>query len=110
LTAWKKSKRQEDLDEAIAAYSAASKHYPNRALYHAQLAWTLHLAGQAEAARQEAERAFELDQKMPHMEQKLNRQHLADPDLTETPEKTYLDEAAEQTIERLRSPSVEERS
>jgi tetratricopeptide (TPR) repeat protein len=110
LTAWKKSNRKEDLDEAITAYTAASAHYPNRALYHAQLAWTLHLAGREDAARQEAKRAFELDQKMPHKEQKLSRQHVVDPDLTKKPERTFLDESAEQTIERLRNPSVEEKS
>ena len=47
---------------------------------------------------------------MPHQEQKLNRQHVADPDLTKQPEMTFRDESAEQTIERLRNPSVEEKS
>jgi tetratricopeptide (TPR) repeat protein len=108
LTAWKKSNRQEVLDEALAAYREASQRYPNRALYRAQLAWTLHLAGQQQAAREEAERAFELDQKMPHKEQKLSRQHVADPDLTKDRERTFRVESAEQTVERLRTASTED--
>src|SRR5262249_5278745 len=36
LGAWRKSNRPEDLDRAIAAYAEAVKHYPNKAVYHAQ--------------------------------------------------------------------------
>jgi len=110
LTAWKKAARKADLDEALAAYRTAAQRYPNRALYHAQLAWTLHLAGEKQAARDEAQRAYDLDQKMPHREQKLSRQHVIDPDPTKTPPTISRDESAEQTIERLRTPSAEDQS
>jgi hypothetical protein len=79
-------------------------------LYHAQLAWTLHLAGEMQAARDEAQRAYDLDQKMPHREQKLSRQHVIDPDPAKTPAKMSRDESAEQTVERLRTPSAEDQS
>jgi O-Antigen ligase len=98
LAAWRKSKQREDLDEALAAYVQGSKRYPQRALYHAQLAWTLHLAGQPVEARQAAEQAWKLDQQMLHREQKLNRQHVADPDISG-------EETAEQTVQRLRTAS-----
>src|SRR5205085_3788352 len=62
LTAWKKSQRREDLEEAVDAYRHASWYYPNSALYRAQLAWMLHLAGDEKAARKEAEEAHQLDQ------------------------------------------------
>src|SRR5262249_3340930 len=68
LTAWKKGGRKEDIDEALAAFRKAVERYPNSAAYHAQLAWTLHLAGDDVAARMEAQLAYDLDQKMPHQE------------------------------------------
>jgi len=108
LTAWKKSQRKEDLEQAISAYAAASQHYPNRALYHAQLAWVLHLADNQEAASAEAEKALELDQKMPHKEQKLNRQHVFDPDSDKDRSSPIRDESAEQTAQRLRTASAEQ--
>jgi hypothetical protein len=107
LTAWKKSGRKEDLEEAIAAFRKASQRYPSEALYHAQLAWTLHLTGDAEAAHAEAERAYELDQIMPHQEKKLRRQHVVDPELAKKPPTAYREETAEQTVERLRTASAE---
>jgi tetratricopeptide (TPR) repeat protein len=107
LTAWRKSQRKEDLDDAISAFSKASERYPNRALLHAQLAWALHLAGEDGAARQEAEQAWQLDQQMPHKEQKLARQHVLDPQLSEGRVKEFRDESAEQTVESLRNASAE---
>ncbi|MBW8883988.1 MAG: O-antigen ligase family protein [Planctomycetia bacterium] len=108
LTAWKKSGRKENIEEAVAAFRKAVERYPNRAVYHAQLAWALHLAGAAEAARKEAEWAYDLDQKMPHQEQKLGHQHVVDPEPAKKPATTYREESAEQTIQRLRTPSAEE--
>jgi hypothetical protein len=103
LTAWKKSGRKEELNEALAAYRRASELFPSRALYHAQVAWALHLAGENAAARIEADRAWELDQQMPHREQKLNRQHVADPELLKENLTLFREETAEQTVEKLRS-------
>jgi len=102
LSAWKKSGRLEDMDQALAAYRAARDRYPNRAFYHAQLAWALHLADDDPAAAEEAERAHELNEKMPHKEQKLDHQHVFDPRPTDQPPTTFREETAEQTIDRLR--------
>jgi hypothetical protein len=107
LTAWRKSGQAEDLNEALAAYRLAAAHYPNRALYHAQLAWTLHLAGRTDEARQAAERAWQLDQQMPHRELKLDRQHVVDPDVSREKPRSFLEETAEQTVQRLRTASAE---
>lgn len=109
LSTWKRSQRKEDLTEAIDAYRMASLRYPNHAVYHAQLAWTLHLAGEEKLAREEAEKAHELDQKMPHQELKLAQLHVTDPDSTQQPGRTFREESAEQTVERLRTGSAEEK-
>jgi tetratricopeptide (TPR) repeat protein len=109
LTAWKKSGHREELDEALAAFHKASERYPNHAFYHAQLAWTLHLAGDEAAARQEAAIALELDEKMPHREQKLAHRHVADPDPNAKPPRAVLEETAEQTAQQLRTIAVEEK-
>jgi tetratricopeptide (TPR) repeat protein len=108
LAAWRKSQRAEDLQTAIEAYQKTVERYPNRALYHAQLAFVLDLAGRHDAARQEAEKALQLDRLMPHREQKLDRQHVADPQLVGGELKTYLDESAEQTAQRLRNAPAED--
>jgi len=65
------------------------------------------LAGQNDGARQEAQRAWQLDQQMPHKEQKLNRQHVLDPKLDGGRVKEFRDESAEQTVNLLRSASAE---
>jgi tetratricopeptide (TPR) repeat protein len=109
LTAWRKEKRQEDLQEARRAYEMALARYPNHALYQAQLAWVLHLSGEASLARSAAEKAYELDQKMPHQELKLSRRHVTDPDFSQKPPRTVLAESAEQTVERLRTASAEDK-
>ncbi|HEY2414287.1 MAG TPA: O-antigen ligase family protein [Pirellulaceae bacterium] len=109
LTAWKKSGHRQDLDVALAAFREAIQRYPNHAFYHAQLAWGLHLAGDDAAARKEAEIALNLDQKMPHQEQKLARRHVADPDPNAKPPRAFLVENAEQTAQRLRIIAVEEK-
>jgi hypothetical protein len=109
LTAWRKSGRIEDLSEAVSAYTRASIRYPNRALYHAQLAWVLHLAEKDDLACQEAEMAKELDDLMPHQELKLDRQKLMDPQIISGGGfKLPRDETAEQTIEWLRKTTAEE--
>jgi hypothetical protein len=65
------------------------------------------LAGEPDAARQEAERALELDRRMPHKEQKLNRQHVADPRIVGAEVKMFREETAEQTADGLRTASAE---
>ena len=102
LTSWRKSGLEADLDEALNAYKQAILRYPNRALYHAQLGWVLHLAGEGSLASEEAERALKLDSLMPHSEQKLSRQRIVDPQLSETGVKLPREETAEQTVQRLR--------
>lgn len=108
LMAWKKSHRPENLTEAIEAYREACLRYPNHALYHAQLAWTLHLAGDEKSAQAEAATAYELDQKMPHQELKLAKLHVSDPDFSQKPTRTFREESAEQTVERLRTGLAQE--
>jgi tetratricopeptide (TPR) repeat protein len=108
LTAWRKSSRPEELNEAISAFTRASNWYPNGALYHAQLAWALHLSGNAAAARREAEKALELDKLMPHKDKKLDREHIADPQFSGEQVKPFREESAEQTAQRLRKQSAEE--
>jgi hypothetical protein len=101
LAAWRKRQKAEDLSEAVAAYGRASMFYPNRALYHAQLAWALHLGGEESLAAQEAEQAKTLDDLMPHQEQKLARQQIYDPELTR-PGSREGAASAEQIVNQLR--------
>ena len=107
---WSKSQSNKDLESAIEAYQAAVRFYPHRALYHAQLAWTFYVAGQPEQAREQAERAWSLDQQMPHREQKLNRQKLftvrRDGELQAAGPSGLPEESAEQTVDWLRKLSV----
>jgi hypothetical protein len=72
-------------------------------LYHAQLAWALNLAGQTDAARQEAEHALELDAANPHADQKLLQQHLRDPQSADAGWNLRRPESAEQTMKLLRT-------
>lgn len=71
--------QRERLQRAIEGYRRAVSLYPNSNFAHAQLAWTLALAGQTDAASQQAERALELDRRNPHIEQKLAQRELEDP-------------------------------
>lgn len=110
LRIWSKSGSDRDLQSALEAFQAAARLYPHRALYHAQLAWTLLVSGQGERAREQAERAWSLDQQMPHREQKLNRQKVfivaREGDAKVAGPRGASDETAEQTVEWLRKLSV----
>ena len=108
LTAWRKSEREEDLNKALTAYTQASIRYPQRALYHAQLAWVLHLAGKEDLACQAAQQAKELDDLMPHEELKLSRQKIVDPQVSTTGVTLAREETAEQTVQRLRKTTAED--
>jgi hypothetical protein len=72
------------------------------------LAWILHLAGKDDLACQAAQKAKELDDQIPHLEQKLRRQRIIDPQVTPTGAKLPREETAEQTVERLRKTPAEE--
>lgn len=110
LRIWSKSQSNKDLESAIEAYQTAVRCYPHRALYHAQLAWTFYVAGQPEQAREQAERAWSLDQQMPHREQKLNRQKLftvhRDGESPAARPAEVAGDTAEQTVDWLRKLSV----
>jgi tetratricopeptide (TPR) repeat protein len=103
LTAWRKNGRAELLTQAAEEYRQAISCYPNRALYHAQLAWTLHLAGRDEEARAEAERARQLDDLTPHRDQKLAVQKIVDPQFSAGGLTKQRSETAEQLVEQLRT-------
>lgn len=105
LMAWRQGQRPADLSQAVQAYGKASECYPHRALYHAQLAWALHLADDRDSAYEEARRAQELDDQMPHREQKLNQQKLFDPDPTSQP--SLAGHTAEQIVDELRKAGEE---
>jgi O-antigen ligase len=107
LMAWRRSGRPEDRENAIKAYRQAIDRYPNRALYHAQLAWVLHLAERPGDARKAAERAKQLDDLNPHLDQKLSVQHLVDPRFSAEGVALARTETAEQTVERLRTATGE---
>jgi len=107
LTAWRKSAQHEDLEKALSAYTQASMRYPQRALYHAQLAWVLHLAGKDDLACQAAQKALELDEQMPHREQRLRRQKIIDPQISPAGATLPREETAEQTTLRLRTTFAE---
>ncbi len=77
LNAYRYLDDPQSLNEAIKAYREAVERYPNHAGLNAQLAWTLHLAGDAGAAEL-ADRALNLDAQHPHVEQKLNKLRLTD--------------------------------
>lgn len=64
------------LERAVEAYQEAVALYPNSNFLHAQLAWTLFLEGKLELAQQQARRAIELDEQVPHRELKLASRRL----------------------------------
>ncbi len=89
---------REQLDRAIKAYSRWVEFYPNSNMAHAQLAWAYRIAGDDQAASQEAKIALGLDKLNPHREKKLGEQQVYDP-ASKRPE----NETAEQLMERLRT-------
>ncbi len=105
LASWRRRLEPADLTAAIAAYRRAIDCYPNRALYHGQMAWALHLAGEHYQARQEAKRAKALDDLMPHEEQKLRHQQIVDSELAAT--EGGQKRSAEQIVDELRSSGQE---
>jgi hypothetical protein len=106
LAAWRKRSRAEDLSKAVDSYGRACMFYPNRALYHAQLAWALHLAGEESLAAQHAEEAKSLDDLMPHQEQKLGSQQIYDPSLATSGSNPQA-ASAEQIVSQLRTTDKE---
>jgi O-antigen ligase len=102
LTAWRRSDRATDLAIAVEGYREATGWHPSRAQQHAQLAWALHLAGQDQEARAQAEAALRLDGLNPHTEQKLAKQAIFNPSSGSGGQAAYRPENAEQTMEQLR--------
>lgn len=109
LQAWRKAGRKERLSQAVEAAEEAADRYPASALAQAQLAWLYHLAGDADRARAQAEKAAALDAVMPHEEFKLRANHVTDPlPAKERPEgwRMLRPENAEQTMQDLRKGEV----
>jgi hypothetical protein len=95
------------LAAALEAYRQASDRYPNHALYYGQLAWALARSGDQPAARQAADRAKALDDAMPHADQKLARQRIADwQPSSSSAQRHTRPETAEQTVQNLRKTST----
>ena len=67
-----------NLDKAVAAHREAAKLFPNNSQVRAQLAWTLHVAGDAKAA-DEAAQALRLDEQNKHKERELAKLKVYDP-------------------------------
>lgn len=90
------------LARALRFYREAVERYPQSNILRAQLAWTYFLAGELTAARDEAERALQLDRMLPHTELQLVNQVVVGNDLT--PDAADLPAAAnaEQTMQHIR--------
>ena len=61
-----------DGQKSLEYYERAVELYPNNALTHAELALALATIGKHAEARQEAQRARDLDAAMPHADKKLS--------------------------------------
>jgi len=108
LRAYALRREQSDLERAMAAFQRATRLYPNSAFAHAQLAWTMYLAGQPARAAQHAARALELDRRNPHVEQKLAARRLPETSLAADLQIVLPDKAnAEQWMEYLRSSGTQ---
>jgi len=79
LRAYRAAGRRQYLDQALDHFRRVVELYPSYNLGHAQLAWTLHLAGHEQEAARVAAEALRLDSVNPHSEQKLVRQQVDDP-------------------------------
>lgn len=105
LQIFARSKKPEDLDEALAAARLAAQRYPASARIHAELAAVWKLAGDDSAAQMEANEALRLDQLNPHLEFKLKNQHLPQyvwDEEQQTVLGTGRPETAEQSMQELR--------
>jgi len=107
LLAWRTSGDPKHLDAAIDAYGQATMWYPGRALERAQLAWALHLAGREDEAAQAADESQSLDDRNPHVELKLSRQTVYDPQPGSSAQ-SDTSQNAELIVHKLRKPSKPE--
>ncbi|WP_425613400.1 O-antigen ligase family protein [Anatilimnocola sp. NA78] len=82
LMASRKTKNKDLLADAAAAYEAAIQCYPNNAFLHAQLASIYSEQGLVEDARKAADEAARLDALCPHVDKKLEKTMLYDPQTT----------------------------
>ena len=71
LHAFRVSGAPQRIQAAVAAYGQAVELYPNSNMARAQWAWALELAGDRQAAAEQAAIALSLDKRNPHVEQKL---------------------------------------
>lgn len=78
LNAYRATNDPDWLERAVASYREAIELYPNSNFAHAQLAWSLHLAGDHAAAGAAAAEALRLDALNPHRELQLARRQLHD--------------------------------
>jgi tetratricopeptide (TPR) repeat protein len=102
LQAYAESQQPDHLQAAIAACKAAVERSPQGALARAQLAWVLHLGGDDEAARQQADRALALDALNPHEEFALRKHRLVEPRREGSLWQMRRPESAEQSMQNLR--------
>jgi hypothetical protein len=78
LDAYRDTGARAMLDKSLAAHRQAKDLFPNSSAVRAQLAWTLHLAGDATAADVAAE-ALRLDEQNKHAERELAKLKVHDP-------------------------------
>ena len=102
LEAYGHSQQAEHLQAALAAFQAAVERFPNSALSRAQLAWVLHLGGDADAAASQAGIALTLDGLNPHEEFALRNNRILDPRQEGEGWRRERPETAEQTMRNLR--------
>jgi tetratricopeptide (TPR) repeat protein len=78
LRAFRVSRQTKHIHLAVDAYRRALELHPNDSSMRAQWAWALRLAGEPEAAAQQAAEALRLDSLNPHSERKLASQQVYD--------------------------------
>jgi hypothetical protein len=91
LYAFRLRQRRDLLLRAIDDYAAAVEHYPNDSFVHAQLAWAYHVAGNAPAARKEAQEALRLDALCRDKDKLLEHQRLSDPGMSVLEQASHAD-------------------
>lgn len=111
LEIYRHSGQRQHLEQAIAHYRQAAELFPSKAIHHAQLAWTWHLAGNAEQSQAAVKEALRLDALNPHAERALQNLKITDftpqPPLenveSPAPEPPNRDLSAKQVVESLRT-------
>jgi Flp pilus assembly protein TadD len=94
LAGFRTSGRRDDCDSAVACLERATELYPHDSFIRAQLAWTLHVRGDARASLRQARRALALDAQTSHAERKLAGKRIVDPGAAEELSALGLSETA----------------